>query len=152
MESRDRATAQLSNQETKILHMISQGETNGSIAEALKIEKPTAALYVYTIRRKLGLPHREAMRSLTPEQIEAYRRPILCKPTLTPQQEQVTIFVAQGLSNDEIARKMRPRTTAKAIESHMQRIFKRLGVVSRVQLAIYAIKAGLVKLEDIEIP
>lgn len=143
--------AQLSDQEIRILHMVAQGADNASIAEALGIEKQTVAIYVYKIRRKLGLPDRQAMMSLSSEQIEAYRRPTH-EPALTPQQEQITIFVAQGMNNLQIARKLRPRTTVKAIESHMQRIFKKLNIVSRVQLAIYAIKKGLIRLEDIKLP
>lgn len=142
---------QLTDQEIRILHMVSQGLDNGSIAEALEIEKPTVAIYIYKIRRKLGLRDRQAMMALSSEQIEAYRRPAH-EPALTPQQERIVILVAQGLNNLQIARKLRPRTTVKAIESHMQRIFKKINIVSRVQLAIYALKTGLVRLEDIELP
>jgi DNA-binding NarL/FixJ family response regulator len=140
---------QLSNREIAILHMVAQGVDNKHIAEALVIEDSTVAVYVYRIRCKLGLPNREAIRALSSEQIEAYRRSNA--PVLTPQQEQIIIFVVQGLTYKEIIRKMHSKTTVKAIQSHMQRIFKKLGIASRAQLVVYAIKAGLIQIDDIEL-
>lgn len=134
-----------------ILHMVAQGVDNKHIAEALVIEDSTVAVYIYKIRCKLGLPDREAMRALSSEQIEAYRRPTLNAPVLTLQQEQIIIFVVQGLTYKEIVKEMYSKTTVKAVQSHMQRIFKKLGIASRAQLVIYAVKAGLIQLDDIEI-
>lgn len=141
----------LSNREIAILHMVARGVDNKSIAEALEIARETVAIYVYKIRCKLGLPDRGAMRTLSPEQIEAYRRPTLNAPVLTLQQEQIIIFVVQGLTYKEIVKEMYSKTTVKAVQSHMQRIFKKLGIASRAQLVIYAVKAGLIQLDDIEI-
>lgn len=139
--------AQLSDQEINVLKLVVQGLDNESIAEALEIEKPTAGGYVYKIRLKTGLANRKAMMALTPEQIEAYRR-----PALSSQQAKIAILVAQGLNNNQIARKLRPRVAPKTIEAYMRLIFKKLGIESRVQLAVYALKAGLIRLEDIELP
>lgn len=141
----------LSNREIAILHMVAQGIDNKSIAEALEIARETVAIYVYKIRCKLGFPDREAMRALSSEQIEAYRRPTLNAPVLTLQQEQIIIFVAQGLTYKEIVKEMYSKTTVKAVQSHMQRIFKKLGIASRAQLVVYAVKSGLIQLDDIEI-
>lgn len=147
MESRDRATAQLSDQEINVLTLVAQGFDNESIAEALEIEKPTAGGYVYRIRCKTGLPNRKAMMALSPAQIEAYRR-----PTLSPREKQIAIYVAQGLTNGQIAKKLHPRIALHTVERHLWNISKKLNLVSRVQLAIYALKVGLIRLEDIELP
>lgn len=138
---------QLSDREINVLKMITQGCDNASIAEELGVETPTAGRYVWFVRRKTGLPNRAAMMALTAKQIEDYRRPVL-----TPRQKQIVILVAHGLSNEQIARKMKPRLALKTIEVHMHHIFRRLGIESRVQLAIYALKAGLLRLEDIDLP
>jgi DNA-binding CsgD family transcriptional regulator len=56
---------------------------------------------------------------------------------LTPQEVQVARFVADGLSNKEIAAQLflSPRT----IDSHVRNIFGKLGITSRVQLARLAL-------------
>lgn len=150
MESRDRATAQLSNREIAILHMVAQGADNGSIADAIKTSKESVEVYVCNIRRKMGLPDRRAMTALSPSEIEAYRRPV--RGILTQRECEVVGLVAQGLSNEQIGRKLHPNIKAFSVDKHIQHIFEKLGITSRLKLAIYALKAGLVKLEDIEIP
>lgn len=52
---------------------------------------------------------------------------------LTPQQLQVARFVAEGMSNKEVAEQMflSPRT----IDAHLRSVFAKLGVTSRARLA-----------------
>ena len=52
---------------------------------------------------------------------------------LTPQELQIARFVAEGLSNKEVAAQLflSPRT----IEHHLRHVFAKLGVKSRTQLA-----------------
>ena len=52
---------------------------------------------------------------------------------LTPQELQVARFVAQGLSNREVAAQLflSPRT----IDFHLRNVFSKLGLTSRVELA-----------------
>jgi len=69
---------------------------------------------------------------------------------LTKRQMEVARYVAHGYTNDAIALEMRlASTTAK---THVSDILQELGLTSRVQLAIWALKTGLVSLEDIELP
>jgi DNA-binding NarL/FixJ family response regulator len=52
---------------------------------------------------------------------------------LTPQEAQIAGFVAQGLSNREVAAPLflSPRT----IDHHQRNVFAKLGIKSRIQLA-----------------
>jgi DNA-binding CsgD family transcriptional regulator len=55
--------------------------------------------------------------------------------TLTPTEERVALLTAQGLRNREIGTElfMSPRT----VETHLSRVFDKLGVKSRVQVAVW---------------
>ena len=70
-------------------------------------------------------------------------------PELTMRECEILSHVAHGLMNKEIARKT--GLTLTGVESHMWKIMHKLGLDCRVQLAIYSLKSGLVRLEDIDI-
>ena len=53
---------------------------------------------------------------------------------LTPQELQVATLVAGGATNKEVAGTM--FLSPKTIESHLSRIYRKLGVTSRTQLAV----------------
>ena len=63
----------------------------------------------------------------------AHRREPSSLAQLTPQQLQVARFVAEGMSNKEVAEQMflSPRT----IDAHLRNVFAKLGVTSRARLA-----------------
>jgi DNA-binding NarL/FixJ family response regulator len=52
---------------------------------------------------------------------------------LTPQELQIVQMAAQGLSNREIAERL--YLSHRTVESHLYRVFPKLGVTSRAQLA-----------------
>lgn len=52
---------------------------------------------------------------------------------LTAQEERVALFVAEGLSNKEVAERLVLST--KTVEGHLRNIFEKLGVTSRTQVA-----------------
>ena len=52
---------------------------------------------------------------------------------LTPQEEAVTLLVAQGLSNREVAAEL--YVSPKTVQYRLTRIYAKLGVRSRVELA-----------------
>jgi DNA-binding CsgD family transcriptional regulator len=69
----------------------------------------------------------------------ARRRDPSAVDQLTPQELQITGFVAEGLTNKEIAAQLflSPRT----IDSHLRNVFAKLGVTSRTQLARMRLEA-----------
>lgn len=59
---------------------------------------------------------------------------------LTPREEQVVALVADGLSNREVAREL--CLSEHTIKKYLFRIFDKLGISSRVELAVYALSHG----------
>ncbi len=60
---------------------------------------------------------------------------------LTKQEINVLALVAQGRRNAEIAQEL--YLSVRTVESHLYRIFQKLGVSSRTEVALYAFQTGL---------
>ncbi len=65
---------------------------------------------------------------------------------LTPRETDILKLVAEGHSNEEIARRL--YLSAQTVSSHLWRMMKKLEVENRTQLALYAIKQGVVAGEN----
>jgi len=62
--------------------------------------------------------------------------------TLTPRETEVLRLLAWGLANKEIAREL--SIGEKTVKTHVSNILGKLGMLSRTQAALYAVRAGLV--------
>jgi NarL family two-component system response regulator LiaR len=62
--------------------------------------------------------------------------------TLTERETEVLRLVGKGLSNKEIGREL--NIGEKTVKTHVSSILSKLGVVSRTQAALHAVKVGLV--------
>jgi DNA-binding NarL/FixJ family response regulator len=62
---------------------------------------------------------------------------------LTPREREVVALVAQGLSNDEISRKIYVSTST--VKTHCARAMTKLSARDRAQLVVFAYQAGLVR-------
>jgi DNA-binding NarL/FixJ family response regulator len=65
-------------------------------------------------------------------------------PRLTPRELEVVRFVATGLKNADIARRL--FISEETVKAHVSNVFGKLGVRDRVELALHALRAGLVAL------
>lgn len=63
---------------------------------------------------------------------------------LTEEELEVLTLVGQGLSNPEAARVL--GASRRTIKSHLERIYRKLGVSGRVEAAVKALQAGLIEL------
>lgn len=65
---------------------------------------------------------------------------------LTSREAEVLVLIAEGMSNPEIAGKLVIST--KTVDRHRENIMRKLNLHSRVDLVKYAIKKGLIDLEE----
>jgi len=68
------------------------------------------------------------------------RRPDAAAASLTPREREIVGLVVDGRSNDEVGAAL--GITTKTVEGHLRRLFDRLGVQSRTELAIRALREG----------
>jgi DNA-binding NarL/FixJ family response regulator len=64
--------------------------------------------------------------------------------SLTPRELEVLCLLAQGLDNAAIARRL--VLTTRTVQNHVSNIYGKLGVASRTEAALVAIRRGLVKI------
>ncbi len=81
----------------------------------------------------------------TLDTIAVSHSPALPTFRLTPRERQVVQLVVAGCSNDRIAERLqiRPQT----VKNQLSRIYAKMGVATRVQLAVYAVRHGLAESE-----
>ena len=63
---------------------------------------------------------------------------------LTPREREVLAALAEGLSDKEIAQRM--HVSKETVHTHMVNLLRKLGVESRLQALIFAVKHGVVRL------
>jgi two-component system response regulator NreC len=65
---------------------------------------------------------------------------------LTSRQREVLILIAEGLSNQDIASRL--DISVRTVERHRENIMARLNLHSRTDLVKYALRKGLIQLEE----
>jgi DNA-binding NarL/FixJ family response regulator len=65
---------------------------------------------------------------------------------LTPREMEVLQLLARGLANKEIAREL--SIGEKTVKTHVSNILSKLGVLSRTQAALHAVRLGLVSIDE----
>jgi DNA-binding NarL/FixJ family response regulator len=71
-------------------------------------------------------------------------------PSLTERELEVIKALAQGKSNKEIARDL--GISEKTVRNHTSNIYRKLHIFDRTQAVIYAVRRGLVDIEQPELP
>jgi DNA-binding NarL/FixJ family response regulator len=61
-------------------------------------------------------------------------------PRFSPRERQIVAFITKGCSNRDIAARMGLRT--QTVKNHLCRIYRKLGLPNRVQLAVFAVGHG----------
>ena len=65
---------------------------------------------------------------------------------LTPREQEVLVEIAEGLTNPEIAEKL--VISVKTVDRHRENIMRKLNLHSRIDLVKYALRHGLIALEE----
>ena len=65
---------------------------------------------------------------------------------LSPREREIITMVAQGMSNQSIGQKL--FISDKTVKNYVTSIRRKLGLENRIQIALYAIKCGLVNLDN----
>ena len=65
---------------------------------------------------------------------------------LTPREQEVLTLIAEGLSNGEIAERL--VISIKTVDRHRENIMRKLNLHNRVDLVKYALRKGLIDLEE----
>jgi len=65
---------------------------------------------------------------------------------LTPRQREVLTLIAEGLSNQDIGSRL--RISVRTVERHRENIMDRLNLHNRTDLVKYALRKGLIQLEE----
>jgi len=71
---------------------------------------------------------------------------LMVQDDLTPRELEVLTLIAEGLTNPEIAEEL--VISVKTVDRHRENIMRKLNLHSRIDLVKYAIKMGLIELED----
>lgn len=77
--------------------------------------------------------------SLQSHMVAQLRRP--AANTLSSREEEVVRCVALGMRNSEVARQL--SISEETVKTHLNRIFRKLGVRDRVELVLYATRVGI---------
>jgi two-component system response regulator NreC len=78
-------------------------------------------------------------------QAQAHEGPALHEE-LTAREQEVLVLIAEALSNPEIAEKL--VISVKTVDRHRENIMRKLNLHNRIDLVKYAIKLGLIELDE----
>lgn len=141
------------NPQAHILVLTSYGEEDkvyaaikaGALGYMLKDSLPEELLHAI---REVYRGHPSLHPSLALKVIRELKEPSMPKPAedpLTAREVEVLQWVAQGLSNQEIAEQL--KITEWTVTTHIRNILDKLHLTNRTQAALYALREGIAKLK-----
>jgi DNA-binding NarL/FixJ family response regulator len=135
--------------EQQVLNLLVQGCSNKEIGDQLSISQRTVKHHLRTLFLRAGIREgakRVKLARYAHEDESAVMTP--CEG-LNPSENQISILVWEGLTNREIGKIV--GTSEQVIKNHLRRAFDKLGVWSRLELAMYvASHGGKDRLTEIE--
>lgn len=121
----------------------------GALGYLLKTQATTELVQaIQTAARGLSSLHPAIATKL----VRQLKRPVDNSPNevaLSDPEERVLVYVARGLTNQEIAEEL--SISLSMVRTHVSRILSKLALENRTQAAIYALKKGLLSLNEVRI-
>jgi DNA-binding NarL/FixJ family response regulator len=130
------ANGRLSRRESQVAVLIARGLSSRRIGAELGVAERTADKHVERLLRKLQLHSRAAIAAWVAEQR-------LAGAQLSPRQHEVAALIARGQTNRQIAARL--LVTAHTVDTHVERILRKLGLHSRAQIAAWAVEQRLIE-------
>jgi DNA-binding NarL/FixJ family response regulator len=138
----------LTSQECSVLRRVAAGLTNRQISRYLGISEKTVKNHLSAIFRKIGVASRTqaavyVLQSLGDGEQDEYSPQNGCglsdwARNLSSREHSVLRLVAAGLTNRQISRYL--GISEKTVKNHLSAIFRKIGVASRTQAAVYAMR------------
>ncbi len=117
----------------------------GALGYLLKESSPKDLVQaIHQIHRGESSLHPTIARKVLQEITHPSDRPPTPDP-LTRREAEILLLVAQGLSNQDIAKKL--HISDPTVRSHVSNIMSKLHLATRIQAALYALREGLVSLD-----
>jgi two-component system, NarL family, response regulator LiaR len=113
-----------------------QAGADGYLLKDVDVEELTRA--IRTVHNGQPYLHPEATRHL----LQATAHPDLAPDRLTSREQEVLALVARGLTNRQIADSL--AISEKTVSVHVSNMLSKLGLASRTQAALYAVRIGLI--------
>ena len=124
----------------QVLNLLVQGCSNREIGGQLKISQRTVKQHLRMLFLRAGiLEGRKRVKLARYAHKDEDGVMTLCE-NLTPMEIQISILVWEGLTNRQISRIV--GTSEQVIKNHLRRTFDKLGVWSRLELAMYMASHG----------
>src|SRR5215208_3183223 len=118
--------------------MVSEAKNSQEALEMARELKPDVVLMSFLMPVMDGISATQAIRAELPE-VEIV--------ALTERETEVLKHLARGKSNRQIASEL--FVEEKTVKAHVSSILRKLGVQSRTQAALHAVRTGLVSTEDL---
>ena len=124
----------------QVLNLLVQGCSNREIGGQLKISQRTVKQHLRMLFLRAGiLEGRKRVKLARYAHKEEGAVMTACEG-LNPKESQISILVWEGLTNREIGKIV--GVSEQAIKNHLRRAFDKLGVWSRLELAMYVASLG----------
>lgn len=124
----------------QVLNLLAQGCSNKEIGCELNISFRTVKQHLRTLFLRAGILDGRKRVKLVRYVHKAESAVITFGAGLNPKESQISILVWEGLSNREIGKIV--GTTEQVIKNYLRRVFDKLGVWTRLELAIYVDSRG----------
>lgn len=139
VEGVSRKHARITRSGPHTIHLVDLGAKNGTF---LNGERVDVATLHHGDRVQIGpvVLTLQLVEQVTAEPARTQSPVVVADARLSPREQEVARLVAQGMTNVEIAEQM--GVTRRTVATHLERIYERLGIHSRAELAHFVARGG----------